>query len=165
LTDEVKNMRDPKITRQVKDLFLQRIAGCGSIPQSCAGLVSRRTVFLWRRYDLDFKARFDEAILGFIEKLEAEADRRAVEGVPRDVLFHGKRIATERQYSDSLLMFRLRSLAPEKYRFAPYPAARQRKTGAATAPPGGQKDQVIRVVYGDDESDRQPGGQTPSPDR
>jgi hypothetical protein len=157
-------MRDPKITRQVKDLFLQRIASCGSIPQSCAGLVSRRTVYLWRRYDPDFKAAFDEAILGYIEKLETEADRRAVEGVPRDVLYHGRRIATERHYSDSLLMFRLRSLAPEKYRFAPSPDARQRQTEAANAATGGRKDVVIKVVYGEDESERPPGGQTPSPD-
>lgn len=152
-------MRDPRITRQAKDLFIQRLAGCGSIPQSCAGIVSRRTVYLWRLHDPAFKAAFDDAILGYIAKLETEVDRRAVEGVPKEILYHGKRIATERHYSDSLLMFRLRALCPEKYRFTPSRA----KEGAA-AQPGDPKDVVIRVVYDDQESGV-PGGYTPSTDR
>jgi len=47
-----------------------------------------------------------------LERLEAEADRRALEGVEKGVYYRDKRIATERQYSDNLLMFRAKKLDP-----------------------------------------------------
>ena len=152
--DEVKNMRDTKITKQTKEVFLERLAKCGSIPQACAGLVSRSTVYRWRQIEADFKEAFDRAIATFVEKLEREADRRGVEGVPKGVYYKGKRIATERDYSDSLLMFRLKSLAPEKYRDPPY-----RKERTASASPEDQKNVVIRVVYPDRRGDTPPGPQ------
>ena len=49
--------------------------------------------------------------------LEAEADRRAVEGVVKPLFYKGQRLPVEvREYSDVLLMFRLKALRPEQYR-------------------------------------------------
>ena len=50
------------------------------------------------------------------EKLEDEAVRRGVEGVERGIYHNGKRIATECEYSDTLLIFLLKGAMPEKYR-------------------------------------------------
>lgn len=45
-----------------------------------------------------------------------EADRCAVEGVDHPVTHQSKVTAHYKEYSDNLLMFRLKALAPEKYR-------------------------------------------------
>lgn len=48
--------------------------------------------------------------------MEREAYRRAVDGVEKGVYYKGDRIATEHEYSDTLLIFMLKARAPEKYR-------------------------------------------------
>ncbi len=51
-----------------------------------------------------------------IERLEAEADRRGYTGYPEPVFYEGVHVYDRTKYSDQLLMFRLKALAPEKYR-------------------------------------------------
>lgn len=51
-----------------------------------------------------------------IERPEAEADRRGHTGFPEPVFYEGVHVADRTKYSDGLLMFRLKALAPEKYR-------------------------------------------------
>jgi hypothetical protein len=58
------------------------------------------------------------------DRLEAEADRRAVEGVPRKKFHQGcpiddpdtRKQYVENEFSDTLLIFRLKALRPDKYR-------------------------------------------------
>jgi len=51
-----------------------------------------------------------------IERIEEEADRRAVEGTLEPVFYQGFECGQVRRYSDTLLIFRLKALNPQKYR-------------------------------------------------
>ncbi len=51
-----------------------------------------------------------------IEKRVGAADRRGYTGYPDPVFYEGVHVADRMRYSDQLLMFRLKALAPEKYR-------------------------------------------------
>lgn len=84
---------------------------------------SRRSIYDYASEDPIFYEKFESAKFDLIEKLEKEADRRAVEGVvdykSLKVTQNGKtisKIVQIRKYSDSLLQFRLRKLNPEGYR-------------------------------------------------
>jgi hypothetical protein len=50
------------------------------------------------------------------EKFEAEAIRRAVDGYQDPVYQAGKLVGYRLKYSDTLLMFMLKAMRPEKYR-------------------------------------------------
>lgn len=50
------------------------------------------------------------------ELLEAEAVRRAYEGVDEPVFYQGSECGEVRKYSDTLLMFLLKGMMPNKYR-------------------------------------------------
>lgn len=58
---------------------------------------------------------FETAKQGFVELFEQECDRRATVGIRKLVASAGKIVGEERVYSDNLLQFRLRAMAPEKY--------------------------------------------------
>jgi hypothetical protein len=70
----------------------------------------------------EYKKAFEEAWEVGCTVLEEEAYRRAVEGVERPVLYHGKVVRVkrkplmEREYSDALLLRLLSANKPEKYR-------------------------------------------------
>jgi len=81
-----------------------------SVGYSLAALVE------WRKADADFARRWREADNLAIERMEAEADRRAVDGTDRPVFHQGKRSGEIREYSDTLLIFRLKARRPEVYR-------------------------------------------------
>jgi hypothetical protein len=48
--------------------------------------------------------------------LEAEARRRAVEGVTKPIMYKDKVATTVQEYSDTLLIFLLKGTRPQKYR-------------------------------------------------
>jgi hypothetical protein len=50
------------------------------------------------------------------DQLEQEARRRAHDGVRKPVYQGGKRVGYIQEYSDTLLIFLLKGLRPEKYR-------------------------------------------------
>lgn len=77
---------------------------------------SKRVVYLYRKQHPDFDESWKEAKETYLEIMEAEADRRAMEGVEEPVFYQGKECGRIRKYSDVLLMFRLKSEAPDKYR-------------------------------------------------
>jgi hypothetical protein len=73
-------------------------------------------VYDWRHADGAFRERWDEAVAIAIERMEAEADRRAIEGTLEPVFYQGSECGHVRRYSDTLLIFRLKALDPAKYR-------------------------------------------------
>ena len=76
--------------------------------------MTRWAVEKWQRTDrYRFKKRMALAEQGYVEKLEAEADRRAVEGIDHPVIYQGVITDTYKQYTDNLLMFRMKKLQPE----------------------------------------------------
>ena len=62
------------------------------------------------------RARVAEAREEACDALEAEARRRAVEGVRKPVYYRGEIVGTVKEYSDTLLIFLMKGAMPEKYR-------------------------------------------------
>jgi hypothetical protein len=76
----------------------------------------RVAVYEWRAKDEEFRRKWDEAIDEAVELMEAEADRRALEGVKKPIMYQGEQVGEIREYSDVLLIFRLKALRPDRYR-------------------------------------------------
>jgi hypothetical protein len=106
-----------KVTSKKKALFLTVLAQGGNVSKACeAADIARRTVYEYRDRDPDFAAEWDEAQEQYVNKLEEEADRRAHDGVENPVYQGGELVGFKREYSDTLLIFRLKALKPDKYR-------------------------------------------------
>jgi len=84
---------------------------------ACAAAgVARRTAYDWRDQDETFNTGWEDALDVATETLEREARRRAYEGVLKPMFHKGRKIAEVREYSDTLMIFILKSLRPERYR-------------------------------------------------
>ncbi len=99
--------------------------------------VARSTVYAWLEQSAEFKQLFESTKISIVEKLEQEAIRRAYIGIERGVYYQGERVALEREFSDTLLIFLLKGAAPAKYR------ERHELTGSD----GGPVEHVWHVVY------------------
>ena len=104
-----------------KKAFLQHFAVMGNVTRACqAAGVGRRTVYDWQEQDEAFVQAFRQAEIESTEVLEAEAFRRAHDGVARElpIFYQGEVVGSrvERQYSDVLLIFLLKARNPAKYR-------------------------------------------------
>jgi hypothetical protein len=78
--------------------------------------VARSTTYEARLHDDAFASAWADIAEANLERMEAEARRRAVEGVDRAVYYQGEEVGLERQYSDTLLIFLLKAGRPEVYR-------------------------------------------------
>jgi len=90
--------------------------------------VSRNLVWHWRQTDGWFDALYEAAVEEAGDRLEAEAHRRAFEGVDEPVVFQGmptelvdpttgeRRMFTVKKYSDPLMALMLKGHKQEKYR-------------------------------------------------
>jgi len=102
---------------QKRDRFLAEYRRTGNIKASAQfANVDRSTVYDWQNTDEAFSAALHVALDEYVDTLETEADRRAVEGVDEPVFYQGAKCGNVRRYSDTLLMFRLNGLRPEKYK-------------------------------------------------
>lgn len=113
------------ITHPKQRAWLIAYARLGSYCRaSVASGVGLTTSHDWRRGQPAFAAALIEAREWFTEEMEFEADRRARDGVRRLKFHLGEPIIdpatgepyVEHEYSDNLLMFRLKALRPEVYR-------------------------------------------------
>jgi hypothetical protein len=96
-----------------KKHFILEFAKTGNISKTCANLgMSTWTVYYDWQKDPEFVEAFKKAELQHLDRMAAEADRRALDGVEKGVYWQGERVATEQQYSDNLLMFRMKRLDP-----------------------------------------------------
>ena len=111
-----RTKRTPKKIQQ----FLERLGECGNLSRAAKELgLGRQTIYEWRDDSPEFNQAVEAAFVKYAEDiLEVEADRRAVQGVHHKSYFdkEGNWIGEERRYSDTLLIFRLKSLKPEAYR-------------------------------------------------
>ena len=81
------------------DEFLERMRKSGNVYLSCAAAgIPRRTAYRWRDKWATFAEKWDEAKDDAVDKLDAEAWKRATDGA-----------------SDRLLMFLLKAHKPEVY--------------------------------------------------
>ncbi|MDE2100504.1 MAG: hypothetical protein KGL39_24885 [Patescibacteria group bacterium] len=125
---KAKTIRTPKKGRQTvirrpiwMPKFLRALSESGNVTASCKeAAVGRMTVYELREADPEFASDWDNAIDMSIDELEGEARRRAMAG------------------SDTMLIFTLKGLRPEKYRDLNVNALADliiRKQGAQTSSP------------------------------
>lgn len=131
-----------------RSAFLAAYADCGNITAAAAAAgVSRQKHYEWLD-DPDYAARFDQTHEAAADALEAEARRRAVEGIDEPVFHNGEVCGYRRRYSDVLLIFLLKGLRPEKFR-----ERHQLDVAATVTSP--QVDEALRAVLADPERRRQ----------
>jgi len=106
----------PKLRQQKLDKFLEYLAQGVSIAKSIKLTgCSQSLVYNERTSNPEYAKKWDEARCKGAYALEEEAWRRAVEGVPEDIYHRGQVVGTRINYSDTLLIFLLKGLFPERY--------------------------------------------------
>ena len=102
--------------------FLAAYSMLGIVGQAAKVAGCDRTAHnYWLAYDPDYPAKFADAQAAANDRLEAEARRRAVQGVEKVKFFKGAPIMlngkpyTEHEYSDRLLEFLLKGELHDKY--------------------------------------------------
>lgn len=78
--------------------------------------MDRRLHLYWLAADKVYAAAFDRAQRWAADHFEDEIYRRGVEGWEEPIFFKDQQIATVRKYSDTLLIFGLKGLMPERYK-------------------------------------------------
>ena len=105
-----------KLTVRRREEFLEQLAGCGNVSAATRVVcVSRSAAYALRENDKAFATEWDAAREAAIDVLEAEARRRALDGVEQPVFNQGQEIGRVRKYSDRLLMFLLKASRPGKF--------------------------------------------------
>lgn len=103
--------------------FIEALASGATVSAAAkAAGVDRALVYRERKADSDFRANWDAAIEEGTDLLLGEARRRAVEGTEKPVHYKGGPVLNDdgaplvvREYSDTLLIFLLKSRDPERY--------------------------------------------------
>lgn len=109
-------MRDRKVQLK-KKAFLQAFLETATVTHAAtkSGIV-RSAHYKWLQSDPQYKQAFEDAEEAAFDQLEAEARRRAVEGVDEPVGWHqGQAGGYVKRYSDTLLIFLMKGAKPEKY--------------------------------------------------
>jgi hypothetical protein len=114
------------MTVHKKAAFLRAFARRGVVLEGAqAAGISRKTVSYWRETDEWFEELYGAALEEAGDRVEAEAHRRAVDGIDVPVIYQGmptmtedavtgeKRVLTTKQYSDPLLALVLKRHRPE----------------------------------------------------
>jgi hypothetical protein len=100
-----------------RETFLSRLRKSPNISAAAkAAGYSRGHVYRVRNDDDEFAQAWDDAIAASLDVAEGELYRRAVRGVVKHIYYQDKQIDTVREYSDTLLIFLLKSHKPEVYR-------------------------------------------------
>jgi hypothetical protein len=103
-------------TKEWSDIFIAELTRVPNVTAAAKKAKrSRAYVYRARAEYPDFAAAWDDALEASIEHAEGELYRRSVNGVLEPVFYQGEMIGHIRRYSDTLLMFLLRSHKPERY--------------------------------------------------
>jgi hypothetical protein len=78
--------------------------------------LSRQRFYELRARDATFAEEWSRAVDEGTDRLEDEAHRRAVEGVPEPIFSRGEVVGERRVYSDRLIEFLLKARRPAVYR-------------------------------------------------
>lgn len=99
-----------------KRAFLLTYAQTGQLQATCRAVRMPHSLhYYWIRHDAAYAAAFAEATQIAATTLEDEAIRRARDGCRRTIYHQGQPIGEELVYSDTLLIFLLKGVLPEKY--------------------------------------------------
>lgn len=97
--------------------FLESLRKLGNITLACeSAQIDRSTAYRRREADEAFAAAWEDALEESIDRLEAEARRRAEEGTLKPVFYQGDAVGFIKEYSDTLMVLLLKAHRPEKYR-------------------------------------------------
>ena len=97
--------------RKWEEAFLSSLEATGNISEAVkAAHIGRQTVYDYKETNPEFARRFEDALAGAADNLEAEATRRSVEGDQEPVMSQGKVVGHRTKKSDTLLMFMIRTL-------------------------------------------------------
>jgi hypothetical protein len=123
-TDILGDLKKPLKPRQ-RAMIVALWACAGNVVHACAAAkVAPSLHYLWRK-EVAYETAYARLIECLADRLEAEADRRAMEGVvEKKFTAKGEPVIDpetqqqylERKFSDLLLIFRLKALRPDKYR-------------------------------------------------
>ena len=113
-----------ELTKEQLTRFITHLRASANVTASARAIgASRRTLYNWRDRDEQFAAEWADALEEATDALEAEARRRAVEGVEEYVTCKDGLVRDEkgnpvmqRRYSDGLLIRQLQAYRPERYR-------------------------------------------------
>jgi hypothetical protein len=110
-------MRTCQFTEGTRDLFIRTLADSGNVSHAAQKVgINRRTAYHWRKSDAEFRLEWDHAIETAVDALEAEARRRAMDGVEETQYYRGEPSGVLRKYSDALLILLLKAHRPDKFR-------------------------------------------------
>lgn len=110
-----------------KRIFLSCLRITGNVRSAAtAAKIGRTTHYAWLKSDPDYAEAVQDAYDDAIDGLEAEAVKRAKDGVEELVLHQGKPVMIDdvnggqkplirKKYSDLLLIFMLKAARPQKY--------------------------------------------------
>lgn len=103
--------------RTLKNQVVAGYAATGRIMRTCKSVgVSPSTHYAWLESDPEYAAAIDTAHKLFCESMEEEADRRAMAGRDKEIYHRGELVGTVKEFSDLLLIFRMKGEMPEKYK-------------------------------------------------
>ena len=117
-------VRNASAAKLAKDRFLITLSETGNPSAACrASSLTRRQINVMRERDPAFARAYDDALDDAADLLEAEAWRRALEGVPQPLLKAGQPVVDPvtgtpiivQRYSDPLLVMLLRGCKPTKF--------------------------------------------------
>lgn len=96
--------------------FLKSLTAGSTVADAAkAAGIARETAYKWRKAEPAFADEWDAAYAQGADALYTEAHRRAVEGAEEPVFHQGAVVGHVRRYSDTLLMFLMKSRDPERY--------------------------------------------------
>jgi hypothetical protein len=108
----------PELANPRQRAFLTAYRETGNVRLACTvSHVGRSSHYRWLDEDPAYRGALELAREDAADVLEAEAQRRAVEGVEKPTgWYQGKAGGYVREYSDLLLIFLLKGARPEKYK-------------------------------------------------
>lgn len=116
INDKSLPRRYTRFDTKTKRRFLKQLELTGNLEASARHIqITPQAIYAHMRKDPEFKEQVEAARAIVVEEAETELRRRAIEGVDKGIYFKGELVATEKQYSDPLLIEFLRANAPEKY--------------------------------------------------
>lgn len=104
------------IKKDWKQVFFENLSKSPNVSKAAkAAGYTRQWLYQLREQDPDFAKAWDDALASGLDAAEGELYRRAVNGTLRKVFYQDKEIDVVREYSDTLLIFLLKSHKPERY--------------------------------------------------
>ncbi|MCK8514882.1 hypothetical protein M0534_00860 [Methylonatrum kenyense] len=105
-----------KLTPEKQAKILDLLEQTGNLSASAAACgVTGRAVYALMAREPDFRKQVDDAREKACLKIEQEMIRRGLTGIEKGIYYQGERVATEREYSDKLLLALAKSNMPHRY--------------------------------------------------